>query len=85
MTLNNFAGLLRAQGRQAEAEPMYRRALTIFEQALEPTHLKIATCRMNYARLLREMDRQAAARALEAQVGRAPRLTADRRSTTSRR
>ena len=58
MTLNNLAGLLRAQGRRTEAEPMYRRALTIFEQALDAAHPKISTCLMNYAELLREVDRK---------------------------
>src|SRR5712664_2780548 len=33
MTLNNFAGLYQSRGRYAEAEPLYRRSLTIRESA----------------------------------------------------
>jgi hypothetical protein len=57
MTLNNLAVLYKSQRRLAEAKPLYMRALTIFEQALGETHPKVITCRENYARLLREMNR----------------------------
>ncbi|MEO0810268.1 MAG: tetratricopeptide repeat protein, partial [Pseudomonadota bacterium] len=33
-TLNNLAELYRLQGRYAEAEPLYKRTITIFEKAL---------------------------------------------------
>jgi len=55
MTLNNLAVLYKDMGRYAEAEPLYQRALAVFEQALGPTHPKVVTCRRNYAQLLREM------------------------------
>ena len=36
--LNNLAGLYLSQGRYAEAEPLYKRALAITEKALGPDH-----------------------------------------------
>ena len=71
MTLNNLAVLYKDMGRYAEAEPLYQRALTIFAQALGPTHPKVVTCRQNYAQLLRAMRRWDAARALAARTRRA--------------
>ncbi len=41
-TLNNLAGLYQAQGRYAEAEPLYKRALAIIEKALGPEHPPVA-------------------------------------------
>jgi hypothetical protein len=52
MTLNNLAVLYKAMDRHAEAEPLYQRALTVFEHALGPTHPKVVTCRQNYAQFL---------------------------------
>ena len=37
-SLNNLAELYDAQGKYAEAEPLYKRALVIVEKALEPDH-----------------------------------------------
>ena len=37
-TLNNLGEVYRAQGRYAEAEPLYKRALAIREKALGPEH-----------------------------------------------
>jgi hypothetical protein len=59
------AGLHRAQGRAAEAESLYRCALASFESALEPAHPKRVTCLTNYAELLRELNRDGEAGALE--------------------
>lgn len=42
-TLNNLAVLYDEQGRYAEAEPLYKRALAIVEKALGPEHPNIAT------------------------------------------
>jgi tetratricopeptide (TPR) repeat protein len=70
MTLNNLAGLLREAGRTAEAEPLYRRALALFEVALPPTHPNIATCLFNYAELLHDIGRHADARAFETRARR---------------
>ena len=38
ISLNNLAGLYRAQGRYAEAEPLFRRSLGVIEKALGPEH-----------------------------------------------
>jgi len=59
MTLNNLAVLYKSQKQYAKAEPLYRRALSIFEQALGPKHPKVATCRANYVQLLQQMKRTA--------------------------
>ena len=40
--LNNLAGLYKAQGHYAEAEPLYKRALAIDEGALGPDHPDLA-------------------------------------------
>jgi hypothetical protein len=41
-SLNNLAGLYRAQGRYGEAEPLYRRSLQIVEQQLGADHPDVA-------------------------------------------
>ncbi len=40
--LNNLANLYSAQGRYAQAEPLYQRSLAIDEQALGPEHPGVA-------------------------------------------
>ncbi len=40
--LNNMAELYRAQGKYAQAEPLFQRALAIAEKALRPEHPNIA-------------------------------------------
>ncbi len=40
--LNDLAGLYEAQGHYAEAEPLYKRALAIYEKALGPEHPHVA-------------------------------------------
>ena len=52
-----WPGCTDAQGRYAEAEPLYRRALDIVESVLGPTHPTTATIRANYAALLKAMKR----------------------------
>ncbi|HEU5379081.1 MAG TPA: FxSxx-COOH system tetratricopeptide repeat protein, partial [Ktedonobacteraceae bacterium] len=42
-SLNNLAGLYRAQGKYEQAEPLYQRALAICEQQLGPAHPDTAT------------------------------------------
>jgi tetratricopeptide (TPR) repeat protein len=66
--LNNLAGLYRDTGRYAEAEPLYRRALTILEKALPADHPNLATARKSYARLLDQLGRTDEAIALRAQA-----------------
>ena len=56
-TLNNLAGLYRAQARYAEAEPLYKRALAIREKALGPAHPDVATSLNNLALFYREQGR----------------------------
>ena len=41
-SLNNLAELYRAQGRYADAEPLYKRSLAIREKALGPDHPDVA-------------------------------------------
>ena len=65
-SLNNLAVLYRAQGKYAEAEPLYRRALAIKEKALGPEHPSVATVLANYAALLRKTNRDNEAAKLEA-------------------
>ncbi len=55
--LNNLAALYDDQGRYAEAEPLYQRALAIWEKALGPEHPHVATSLENYASLLRQTAR----------------------------
>jgi hypothetical protein len=64
MTQNNLALLLASSGRGGEAEPLYARALQTFAAALEPGHPKVQGCLANYAALLHDQGRGAAARAL---------------------
>jgi hypothetical protein len=45
-----------AQGRYADAEPLYQRSLAIPEKALGPEHPNVATVLENYAFLLRKMN-----------------------------
>jgi tetratricopeptide (TPR) repeat protein len=51
--LNNLAELYRVQGKYAEAEPLYQRALAILEEALGPHHPHLATSLNNLALLYR--------------------------------
>ena len=64
-SLNNLAVLHHAQGRYAEAEPLYKRSLAIYEKALGPEHLDVATSLENYANLLRTTGRSAEAAEME--------------------
>ena len=41
--LRNQSGIYRKQGKYAEAEPFYKRALTINEKALDPNNPDVAT------------------------------------------
>ncbi len=65
-SLNNLAELYRAQGKYAEAEPHYQRALVIREKALGPEHPQVAQSLENYATLLRETGRNTEAAKMEA-------------------
>ena len=63
-SLNNLAELYRTQGRYAEAEPLYRRSLTIREAKLGPDHPDVATSLNNLAGLYRAQGRYAEAEPL---------------------
>jgi hypothetical protein len=56
--LNNLALLLDAQGNYAAAEPLYRRAIAIFEKTLGPEHPDTKTARENLEILLSERSRK---------------------------
>jgi hypothetical protein len=49
----------------AKAEPLYQRALRIWEKTLGPKHPHIAIALENYAKLLRELKRAKEAAPLE--------------------
>jgi tetratricopeptide (TPR) repeat protein len=55
MSLNNLALLYDNQGKYSEAEPLYKRALHIWEQSLGSQHPNTQQVRQNYADLLRAM------------------------------
>ncbi len=57
-----------SQGNYAEAEPLYRRSLTILERALGPEHPDVAKVFDSYAALLRETGRPKNAAEMEARA-----------------
>ena len=67
-SLNNLAELYKAQGRNSDAEPYYKRSLAIGEKALGAEHPDVATIQEKYAEILRKMNRKAEAEKLEAQA-----------------
>ncbi len=67
-SLNNLALLYATQGKYAEAEPLYQRALGIVEKALGPEHPHVAQSLENYAALLRKTGRDDEAVKLEARA-----------------
>ena len=66
--LSNLANLYSKQGKYTEAEPLYNRSLAIYEKALGPEHPNVAATLGNYAKLLREMNRDAEAEKMEARA-----------------
>ena len=58
-SLNNLAGLYEHQQRYADAEPLYRRALSIRERALGPDHPDVTTSTSNLAYFLYVSGRNA--------------------------
>ena len=63
-SLNNLALLYYAQGKYAEAEPLYQRSLAIWEKALGPEHPDVATSLNNLAALYRAQGKYAEAEPL---------------------
>jgi len=62
--LNNLAELYRAQGKYADAEPLYQRALRIVEAALGPAHPHVVTSLNNLALLYSTQGKYAEAEPL---------------------
>ena len=58
-SLNNLAVLYKIQGRFADAEPLYKRALAIKEKAFGPDHPDVAISLSNLAELYRVQGRYA--------------------------
>jgi tetratricopeptide (TPR) repeat protein len=63
-SLDNLAGLLRAQGDLAGARPLCERALAIHEKVLDPEHPETAASLDNFAGLLKDQGDLAGARPL---------------------
>jgi tetratricopeptide (TPR) repeat protein len=63
-SLNNLSELYRAQGKYEEAEPLYRRAMTIRQKTLGPEHPDTAQSLSNLALLYRFQGKYAEAEAL---------------------
>jgi tetratricopeptide (TPR) repeat protein len=55
--LNNLAGNFKSQGMLAEAEPLYKRSLDIWEKNLGPDNSLVLFALKNYAELLQKMGR----------------------------
>ncbi len=68
INLDNLAALYHDQGKYAQAEPLYKRAIAIDEKALGPEHPNVAMSLENYAALLRKTNREAEAAKLEARA-----------------
>ena len=66
--LDNYATLLRDQGKYEQSEAFYMRSLDTWEKSRHPEGPKVAGTLMNYAALLRKVDRRAEAEALEARA-----------------
>jgi tetratricopeptide (TPR) repeat protein len=56
---------LSTQGQYAKAEPLFKRALAIWEKALGPEHPHVATSLENYAALLWKLGRKKEAKRME--------------------
>ena len=68
-SLNNLAGLYKAQGKYDEAEPLYRRDLEISENALGPDHPDVAITLNNLALLYDSQGKYAKAEQLSLVIG----------------
>jgi tetratricopeptide (TPR) repeat protein len=56
-SLNNLAVLHVSQGRYADAEPLYKQSLAIYEKTFGPDHPNVATALNNLARLYQDQGR----------------------------
>ncbi len=67
-SLLGLAAVYKEQGKYAQAEPLSRRALAIWEKALGPEHPQVATVLENYAALFHKLNRDAEADKMEARA-----------------
>ena len=63
--LNNLAQIYSFEGRYAEAEKLYVRAIGIWEHSQGAAHPNVAACLLNYASVLRKVHRKKEAGKLE--------------------
>ena len=64
-SLNNLAALYQAQGKYAAAEPLYKRALALWEKALGADHPHVATVLGNMAEFYKKIGRNDEAKGFE--------------------
>jgi tetratricopeptide (TPR) repeat protein len=67
-SLNNLSSVYKTEGRFADAEPLYRRSLEIYEKAWGPESPDLAGSLENYAALLRQTSHMDEASKLEARA-----------------
>ncbi len=67
-SLNSLADVYSIRGRFVEAEPLYSRALAVFQRSLGSSHEKVADCLSSYATLLRKTGRAAEADKMDARA-----------------
>ena len=82
-TLHNLAGVYNEQGKYTEAEPLYKRALAIYEQKLGPDHPDTVKVRNNLADLYKRQSLERPQRNVPAEASsswRASELTSLERS-----
>ena len=63
-SLNNLAGLYRAQGKYESAEPLYQEALALYKSLLGDRHPDVATSLNNLALLYRDQGKYESAEPL---------------------
>jgi tetratricopeptide (TPR) repeat protein len=68
MFLDNYATLLRDEGKYIEAEALYKHALDTWARSRYPDHPDVAGTLTDYAKLLRKLDRATEAESLEARA-----------------
>lgn len=64
----NLANCLRQQGRFAEAEELYKKAITVKDKAFGPLHKELIPVLENYAKMLRAAGRTAEADKMDKQA-----------------
>jgi hypothetical protein len=67
-TLNNLASLLYARGKHVEAEPLYRKALSVLQSLLGPSHPDVLSALNNLATVIRALGDDDEAEKLYRQV-----------------